>query len=444
MVNGSVAELSIGEQSGKLTKTENPKRKEQIILDVEKIKNKLEERTSLSKLPAIKILEYQLDKNYQNILKKAPKARDLDIAYSLAVRFTKGISLYQRISEQGIAGPKDFERFDDPEALVSKMPQVCAKLLQAEKDIGRMRPAVKFHEDNGWLYLDQGRRGKTAYRIYLSPEPTAIGKVFSDLATEIPSGVNYQMKTFDQPNKAQEVTRIDKIIVYCSKDNFGTILEAVGRVYEQNQGVFQSRLGPGGGTIMPLKGISVAKEPIQKINQRKITATEEVANRIQARMDEKLSITTRNSIQQYNNIEEAYKSDEGRFFWAALSDSKEHIARDLYFPNNKISKDQKDIIAKAYLRAVYHAALKHYVEGKQITVSNIKDTFLQVIEAKKIALTDAQSSYLQNQMPYIYESRNIYGRIVNAARTTGLAIVLNKKLKTKQPLNEVFQEILAD
>ncbi len=413
------------------------------VLNAEKIRQDLERGVSLSELPAINILEHQIDANHQYILNKASQARRQDIAYSLAARLTRGVSLYQRISEQAVFGPKDFKRFDKSDVLAPLMPQIRAELAQAQQTITQKRPVVRFSEDNGWLYLHQGHKEETVYRIYLSPKPIATGKVFSDLATEIPDNVGYQMKTFDRPDRPQDVARLDKIIVYCSEDNFDTILGAVGRVYEQHMDDFQGRLGPGGGTVTPLEGVSVTKQPTQKPGQQENTGTQEVANRIKAKMDERLPVVTREGLQQYKTVQDAYQSDEGKFLWAAMSDGKENLVRLLYFPNNSVPIDQKYNLAQIYLETVYNATVRNYVEGRQVSISDIRKTFLRAVKARKIPLTDAQFGFLQNQSPYIYEKYYILNIIVGAARIAGLAIVFNNKLKAAQPPGEALREILS-
>lgn len=420
-------------------------------LNVAEIIRQLENEPPLPELPAVEILSFQIDKNYQDILEKAPRARPKDIAYSLAMRFKLSVgsvflkgSLYQRISEQ-VLGLKDFERFDNPDVLAPLMPQIRAELARAEQTITQKRPEAKLWEDNSWLYLEQGRRGKTAYRIYLSPKPTAIGKVFSDLATEIPRDVGYQMKTFYQPDTPQEAGRLDKIVIYCSEDNFDPILKAVGRVYENHMDDFRGRIAPGGGTVTPLEGVSITKQPTQKPGEPKITGTQEIAGRIAEKLEKELPLITRKAFQQYKTVQEAYKSVEGEFLWAAMSDAKRRLVDNLYFPHNLVSEDKKDELARAYLKTVYNATVRNYVEGKQVSISDIKTTFLQAVKARKI-LTDTQFNILENQSryTYIYEDSFISNFISGAARSAGLAIAFYRKLEAKEDPSEALREILAD
>jgi len=445
---GKVTQGTGSSPEGTQARTEQLGQKEQVVLDTEEIRRQLESGVALDKLPAIKILGLQIDKNYQDIYKKVAKVaqemrplNNLDIAYSLAVRFLKP-SLYQRISEQPF-GLKDFERFDNPNDLASLMPQILEELGQARRTIAQKRPEVKFSEYDGWLYLKQGHKGETAYRIYLSPKPIAIGRVFSDLAMEIPGNIGYQMKTFDHPSR-QEATRIDKIIVYCSEDNFDAILGAVGRVYERHRDDFQGRLGPGGGAVELSEGVSVAKQPTQKPGQQEVTGTQEVEKRIKEKLDEKLPIVTRKAFKQYKSVQEAYKSDEGRFLWAAMSDRKEGVVKGLYFPDNLVvPKDQKDNLAQAYLETLYNATVRNYVEGKRVLISDIKSTFLKAVRARNIPLTDKQFDFLQNRSPYIYQEYYISDKIVAAARYAGLAIAFYEKIKAGQAPSDAFREILA-
>ncbi len=409
--------------------------------DASLIRQALEKTPKVKDLPATNILADQLDKNIPDILTKLPNAKTQEIALSLAARFFKR-SLYQRISEQAIFGPSDFERFDNQKDFEGKMPEISAGIDAASKLITEKRPNTHLLVENGWLYAEQGTH-KTDYRIYLSPAPQQIGKVFVDLALNMPQDVQYQMKTFDRPTHPSDVTRMDKIIMYISSDNLPAVLKTLATTYKQNEVSFKDRPAPGGGIVSPADGISIGKQSQERgPDGSKVTGTQKVATEIEEALEKRLPEITRTRMGKYSNANEAGLSDEGKLLWHTMEVNQDAIARLWYLGENKPTKEQAASLSRDYLKALWTAALFHYTEHVPISVDQIRQRFIKDA-AQNANLDTSQMQYLLTQQSAHLTERAVTERLNHSVYKTGLAIAFNEGLAEGKKPGETFKQLLA-
>lgn len=403
------------------------------------IRRELEKPKRPGELPAVDILVGQLDKNQADILKKAPGATRQQVALSLSQRFLNQ-SLYQRISEQALFGPKDFERFDDPNKLAPLLPAMKKDLADAEQTILTERPTAKIIRENGWLYVDQGKQ-KTDYRIYLSPDPTKVGKVFSDLALTIPESAKYQMKTFDDPTHAVEMSRTDKIIVYCPESDFDVILGAVGSVYQQNQESFQGRLTPGGGTISPAEGISITKQPEKSATGKEVTGTQQVADTIEQVLNQRLTQITKGRLGKFQDVRTANGSDEAKLLSSVMQLDHDGVSKFWYAGKESLNDSQRTALTSAYLQALYSSVLHNSVEGKPISTSEVRQNFLKSIQGR-VQLRPNQLQHLTAEKMIQFQDQSIQDRTERVILQTGLAIAFNESLAKGEAPGDTFRNLL--
>lgn len=408
--------------------------------DPEQIRRTLSMEVPVSELPATDVVARQLDRNQEDILRKAPSASRQQVALSLAVRL-KGVGFYQRISEQAMFGPKDYERYDDPAILTQRLPEIRRGLDDAVKRIMENRPTARIIRENGWLYVDQGKHN-TDYRIYLSPDPGSIGKVFSALALEIPENVRYQMKTFDNPTHGQDVSRLDKIIIYVSDGDLDTVLTALGRVYDSNQQSFAGRPAPGGGKIVPAEGVSITAQSDKEVNGNKVTGTHEAASAIEERLPEIARKIARKGFVKHKDATSASLSDEGRFFWSMMELDQDRIARNMYAGKESLSEDQRRGLAEVYARILFTAAMYGFSEGRPISVSVIKQSFLKAIQGR-VHLRQSQLQYLLTERLSPFEIDSVQTTVSDTLERTGLAIAFNNGLEKSQSAGATFRKLVS-
>jgi hypothetical protein len=412
----------------------------QETLDPAAIRRHLEEGIQVRELPAIAILASQLDRSYRYIRQSEPDMSTIGAIHTLVTLFNSR-GFYQRISEQAIFGPREYERTENLAQLEGDMPRIQKGITAAEKNILEQRSQMWSERENGWLYMNQGRRGKTVYRIYLSPQALSIGDVFEAIALEIPESVGYQMKTFDSPGNAHEVARLDKIIVYCSEGSFDPIMAAVGRVHTQYRDAFKGRYGPGGGAMVPLEGISVAKQSQERDGLNKVTGTKEAATRVQRSLEKTLPRITRETFKRFPTVNEASESEEALYLWNAMLELKDTIVKyNLFFPDRP-DKEIVDDLVREYMAVNFFMLLDHYVNSKSLRADEMRMKFLDQIHKKRIPLTPGQYQYIENPSLTIYDAGTISTRIEGMTERTGLMLAFHRGLEEGRDPGEVFVDL---
>jgi len=258
----------------------------------------------------------------------------------------------------------------------------------------------------------------------------------------VPENVGYQMKTFGDPGEPQEVSRIDKIIIYCSEDNFSQILQSVNQTCIQNEEAFRGRLSPGGGTISPLEGVSIAKEPIAVNDQDKITGTQEIARKVDKKLLEITSMIAREELSKYSSVDEARQSVAGKLLWASFTGGRELMAHHMYIPDNPTTQ-QKNELARMYNEALYYSLVKHYVSDENLSLSATKKLFLQIVENRGIRLTKGQQDYLENSPMYMYGKQGNDNQVNEAIKRCGFSIALTTKINGGKLASSAIVDILS-
>jgi hypothetical protein len=405
--------------------------------DAKRIRQELEKPAKPQELPATQILGDQLDRNYADILQKAPNIPAQQIGYNLATRFFD-VGLYNRISEQAMYGPKDYERFDDPRKLAPLLPAIQKGLTDAEQAIRTDRPTAKITKENGWLYVDQGKH-TTDYRIYLSPDPKAIGKVFSELGRSMPESVRYQMKTFDSPTHATDVSRMDKIIIYCPDGDFDAILQTVQTVYQKNETDFQNRPAPGGGEMSPADGISISKQPEKTAGGKEVTGTQKIAETVDTMLSQRCIAMTKDRLMRYSDVATASQSNEAKMLWSMMQTENPGY---WYAGKDTLGDNQKAALTQAYQQALWNATLFNCAEGRPITVDAVKQNFLRTVQNSGI-FTGNQMHHLLTEKISLFESDAIQKRIDLASKKTGLALAFSEGLAKGQKPSTTFKNRIA-
>ena len=118
------------------------------------------------------------------------------------------------------------------------------------------------------------------------------------IATNVPEQTDYYMKTFGQDSEAYHLSRGDKIVCYCTEENFDTILNTISDVIEQDSKMLENRPSPGGGKISPLPGISISKQA-----ENYITGSQEVAKLIEQSLIKQSRSFLREKIQEDYDIQ---------------------------------------------------------------------------------------------------------------------------------------------
>lgn len=233
-------------------------------LDPTLIREHLGEDKDISELPVIDILTEQIDQGRKNLLKKNPDLTYAKQAQILASAFCKE-SLYGLTINEPKILPPAFDEIPNQE----KVNSILNNIYASAKKLKEERKDINVKEASRWLWITNGMKlgteedhnynSRVKYRIYLSPSPENIGDMLHDIGTTIPENIKYKMKTFDDTVNANEMLRADKIVIYCTNDNFNPIVNTISEV-EVKDAHLKDRPVPGGGNYSPMSGISFAKE----------------------------------------------------------------------------------------------------------------------------------------------------------------------------------------
>ena len=235
-----------------------PDRKKLSPFSVETVWAQLGRPVELEHAPATRILTDQLRRIGTYTETQHPDLDSIGKAVSMARQFF-AVPLYHRIAEQAMFGPKPHERSESVEETKRLVPELNKKLKEVADKIEAHTAASGYVEitrfENGWMYLTQGPRFETAYRLYLAPHLRYLPLAFYELARFVSPRTTYQMKTFAAGGlQAVEVMRSDKIIMYASKESFPDLLAAVERLVREHPEAFKGKTPPGGGVCSPAEG----------------------------------------------------------------------------------------------------------------------------------------------------------------------------------------------
>jgi hypothetical protein len=400
------------------------------------LKELVSEKVPLVDMPAVRILDNQIDRMYEDIMKKNPGISSLKASFFMAMRFRR-TSLYQRITEMSFFGPQNCERIDDPDKLKPLLPNIQKGLQQVEK----WAPQKKFRVniEDAWMQLSCGRPGETEFRIYLSPRAEYLVQIFTQLADNMPPDTSFRMKTFDPHVGAIEAARADKIIVYCDRDHSEKIWQTVQRVYGMTPEAFAGRIAPGGGTFSPLPGISVTKQP-PRSGKREVTGTEAIADRIGEQMYKSAKNVTQDRIRN-----SAPPPDFGSLYISVLEESMSQAK--WYLGEEKLSDSQNGALTKIYVDIVYGMSIQSQYSGGKFSLSDMRQHFLRRLETSPVILSSAQKKYLVS-LPSVDKGLMIGGQLEPLVsfclETTGLAMILNEALKQKLPPSKGIEYLLKD
>jgi len=233
-------------------------------LDPTLIREHLEEDKDISELPVTDILAEQVDRGRENLVKNNPDLTYEEQARVLAEAFYKE-SLYGLTINEPRTLPPAFDEIPNQEKVNSILNNIYASAEKLKEE----RRDVNIEEASRWLWITSGMKlateedynynNRVKYRVYLSPSSENIGAMLHDIGATIPEHIQYKMKTFDGTVNTNEIPRVDKIVIYCTNNNFNPIVNTISKVEVKNA-YLKDRPVPGGGNYSPMSGISFAKE----------------------------------------------------------------------------------------------------------------------------------------------------------------------------------------
>lgn len=407
------------------------------VLGRGKLERLVSNRIAMEKTPAVEILKFQIDRNLEDIKVKNPRSSHEKLAIILAYRFLD-MPMYNRLSGQWFFGPKPFERKDNPHDIEPKLPDIVRGLAKAEKTLEGL-PGGKLQFENAWMYFTRHAKGKTAYRIYLSPRPDAVGDVFRQLAEAIPENIGYQMKTFDSGLSSAEAARNDKIIVYISEEAADSVWSSVQAVCQRNPEAFRGRLIPPGGLPTGVDGVSVARQP----ESDKETATMEAAKALTGRVKERaMSRAIERCGRFRDNIHRISQVEEGRMLQAIVN----KLTQGMHWwlgetPTDAISTQ----LTASYQNVMYGLIAMALIQGESVSLRACRDRF--VTEAQRLPLTPNQLRFLRkaasmDRLLLVGSTPTLL--VPRAIETLGLGICFDEAIAKNTSPSVAFRELIAD
>ncbi len=419
----------------KFPKLEQPKKN---------IRELVNAKIPLEKTPAADVLAFQMERNFEQAKKENPRAT-LSFLASIVVSRLKDIGMYQRLSCQGMFGPKSFERLETYEDMKLRVPIIAANIKKAEDKIKADKTNI-VQQQSGWFYVTRNKRGDTAYRIYLALNPENVGEIFWDIAKSVPRDLSFQMKTTDL-NNVIELVRNDKIILYASEESADRLFATVRAVQARHQSAFRGRIFPPGGNPTEMNGVSVAREP-EEINRRKSSGTQEMANKIDKRLSEHRGDYLKNQIKRYEkNPAEASNSLAGQSLYFSIEQITSSFR---WYTGVRGSKDDQgfsDETRKRMNTAVagvfYRTAIYSLTGGVKVSPEEMYGLFLG--EVKKISMThDQRSAFLKaktigDMLLYHHNFKTLMEQSLHQAE---MALVLSEEIKKGRSVNDSFRTLL--
>lgn len=233
-------------------------------LDPAIIRAELDEPKDVADLPAIDILEEQLNRNYEEINRTSPQLSIREKTFKLVEDFSNDDAYGLVINQPRYMPPA----FDNEMLDLHNRKDTIKEIEIGRKKLQKERSQNHMIENDGWLWVSgemnneeeiERYNNNVKYRIYLSPNPKDIGSMLYEIGSTIPSNIQYRMKTFDSDPNRKDLQRGDKIVMYCTEGNFTTIVNSLSEVLREKN-YLTDRPVPGGGTCSPMEGISFAKE----------------------------------------------------------------------------------------------------------------------------------------------------------------------------------------
>lgn len=291
--------------------------KQESPLSPDSVREQLEEDVKIEDLPAISILEEQMNNLHSSFLEipaynhytpdllmgitMAEFLREMpDDKVGGAYMYDRVINCLRRI-DNPVAFDGDIERLGLGSSILGSISEAAKKIKDERGD------KVNIEDKDGWKWVYGGPNAmrqsfypdqEIKYRVYLSPAPEHIGSMLEKIATSVPEQTDYYMKTFGQFSEEYHLSRGDKIICYCTEDNFDTILNTLSDVIEEDPKMLENRPSPGGGKISPLPGISISKQA-----ENYITGSQEVAKLIEQTLIKRSRSFLREKIQEDYDIQ---------------------------------------------------------------------------------------------------------------------------------------------
>lgn len=294
--------------------SENSSIENEYALDPAIIRAELEDNVDVADLPAIEILEKQINKEYSIIPRPSSIAKSFveDDFYGLVINQPKNL----------LGG---FDVLPNQEEANKCLNHIKLGTEQLKKENGNTHT----DEYSGWLWIKgnmtegiETYRENVKYRIYLSPTPENTGSMIYEIGSAIPKNVNYWMKTFDSSATAYDLQRGDKIIIYCTNENFNSIINSVSEVTSKKP-YLKDRPTPGGGTYSPMDGISFAKE------FRGTSGSEIAAYRIKEELTKNSWKDLFNSFASYESKERLLESNIYKTWEMSLNEERYNIVKTL-------------------------------------------------------------------------------------------------------------------
>lgn len=410
-------------------------------LDPAIIRAELEDDVDVVDLPAVEILEKQINRTYENI---KPNLSNFEKANTIANTLSEE-DTYELIVNQ----PKYMaSAFDERATKARRTKNIIKSIIQNVENLKKEKGNIPTKEEDGWLWLSTGMGAgetmdyeeKIKYRIYLSPTPEDTGDMLSDISKTIPRDVKYLMKTFGNTTTGRELQRGDKIIIYCTNENFNSIVNSVSEVTSRKP-YLKDRPTPGGGTYSPTEGISFAKE------FRGTSGSEIAAYRIKEELTKNSWKDLFDSFTSYESKERLLESNVYKTWEMSLNEERYNIVKTLennsYGAFDNILKSGNDKIKENFENLFFYSLSARLNRQLSPLLGKDKEYIDQFVEKAEFVETFGKEN-IQRLKDFISNpNSNLKNAMNKIAMRTALTISIQESIRNGRKPGEGLRKLLS-
>ncbi len=330
------------------TPTQPPEGETKPVIEKRRLKAKeiLEKGFTPDADPPVRILKDQIDRAAEHF-KQQGTTSPQDLVLALSKNFFS-VSLYQRIVEQQMFGPKEFERAENIQEANAHIANIRTGLANIEQ--AAPKDGFSVEPDLPWLHYKspeyQKKHENTTYRIYLNPNYEHYPAMVQALIDWGKTNPLYFKITDTQ--SPYDLWRLDKIVIYLSDDNVDQVLDFITIHAKTHPEIFQGKAVPGSSGVIIGDGIGLAYQDREKnpATGHGKTGGQINAQRIDQAMRERLNAQVLDAFSKYPNEADFLVSPEAQYFREVYLDSR-------MWPKEISSDQMKSILAESMLKAVY-------------------------------------------------------------------------------------------
>lgn len=401
-------------------------------LDPAIIRAELEDDVDVVDLPAIEILEKQINRDFDITLHPSSVAKSFvdEDFYGLVINQPKDIlPAFDVLPNQG-----------EVNKCLNNIKLGTEKLTKEQQN-------TDTDEYSGWLWIKgnmQERidtyRDNVKYRIYLSPAPENTGDMIYEIGSAIPEHTSYWMKTFDSSSTYNELQRGDKIIIYCTNENFNSIVNSISEVTSRKP-YLKDRPTPGGGTYSPTEGISFAKE------FRGTSGSEIAAYRIKEELTKNSWKDLFDSFTSYESKERLLESNVYKTWEMSLNEERYNIVKTLennsYGAFDNILKSGNDKIKENFENLFFYSLSARLNRQLSPLLGKDKEYIDQFVEKAEFVETFGKEN-IQRLKDFISNpNSNLKNAMNKIAMRTALTISIQESIRNGRKPGEGLRKLLS-